>query len=271
MGSRDARRSVFFLLFMGWVVFNFYGCGNKNINIRGMPSEDQFAYAKMLFDKKDYYKAKMQFNIIVMNNPGSAIIEKAQFYLAESYYYSKEYILAIEEYEKFIRSLPRSAFVDDAQYKIGMCYINLAPGYALDQEYTVKASAQFQRFLEEYPDSELKPEAEKRMYECREKLAKKEYKTGELYRKMGYYNSAIISYDAVIEKYYDTEFADDAQFWKGECYRKMWDWEHSEKAFSDLLSKYGESVWAKKAREKLHDVRMKKNSVPKEDSGGFHL
>jgi len=222
-----------------------------------MTPEEQFSYAKSIFDKKDYHKSKMQFMVVVLNNPGSLIIEKAQFYLAESYYNLKEYILAVGEYEKLIRSLPESPYVDDARYKIGMCYYKLSPGYALDQEYTYKAIIQFQRFLEDYPNSDLKPEVEKWLSECRHKLAKKEFKTGELYRKMSAYQAAILSFNGVLEKYYDTRFAEDALYWKGECHRKLGEWEAAEKAFQDLLNKYIQSDWVEEIEEKLEEVRRK--------------
>ena len=247
------KSKLIFLL--GLIVWTFGGCNKETVNLAKMTPEEQFVYAKKIFDKKDYYKAKMQFMLITMNNPGNKIVEKAQFYLAESYYYLKEYITAIEEYKKLIRSLPTSPYVDDASYKIGMCYYKLSPGYALDQEYTIKAITQFQRFLEDYPDSKLKPEVEKKLAECRNKLAKKEYKNGELYRKMGYYRAAVISFENVLENYYDTKFADDALYWKGECLRRAGRFKEAEKAFSEFLTKYPKDNRVEKVKKKLEDIK----------------
>lgn len=229
-------------------------CQKSVVNLREMVPEEQFETAKSVFDKKDYTKARGQFLLIVMNNPGSMIIEKAQFYLAESYFMLKEYVLAIEEYEKLIRSLPQSPYVDDAQFKIGLCYYELAPGYALDQEYTRKAITQFQMFLEDYPESELRPDVEAKLDDCRIRLAKKEYKSGELYRKMNYFQSALIYFDEVLEKYYDTDFADDALFWKGECHRRLKQWDEAESVFRDLIDKYGQSDYREKAQQRLEEV-----------------
>ena len=255
MRSHRKSRYLFFLMFTGVVIWSFAGCNKETVNLAKMTPEQQFEYAKKIFDKKDYYKAKMQFMLITMSNPGSKVVEKAQFYLAESYYHLKEYITAIEEYKKLIRSLPTSPYVDDASYKIGMCYYKLSPGYALDQEYTVKAITQFQRFLEDYPNSELRPEVEKRLAECRNKLAKKEYKNGELYRKMGYYRAAVISFDNVLKDYYDTKFADDALYWKGECLRKAGKLKEAEKTFNEFLAKYPKDTRVEKVRKKLADIR----------------
>ena len=254
-------RFIYLMVVIMFILASFFGCNKEVVNVGTMTPDEQFVYAKTKFDKKDYTKAKMHFLLVVMNNPGNIIIEKAQFYLAESYFYLKEYILAVEEYEKLIRSLPQSPFVDNARYKIGFCYYKLSPGYTLDQEYTYKAISQFQYFLEEFPDSELKPEVERLLVECRNKLAKKRFKTGELYRKMGYYKAAIISFDALIETFYDTEFADDSLFWKGKCHYKMGQLSEAEKSFEDLISKYKQSKWINKAEKELEDIKKKKEKV----------
>ncbi len=247
--------SVFLFVLL---IFLLSGCYSKKVSLSGLTPEEQLEYAMKYFNRRDYYNAKMQFTIVVLNNPGHRIIGKAQYYLAESYYHLKDYIMAVGEYQKLIKSLPNSEYVDDAFFKIGMCYYKLAPSYGLDQEYTQKAISQFQLFLEEYPESELKGQVEKMLSECRDKLAKKEYKTGELYRKMGYYRAAIISFDSVLEKYYDTPYSDDASYWKGESYRRMGEWDQAEEAFNTLMSKYPQSPFVLKAKLKLDNIKENK-------------
>lgn len=267
MGSHRWTEFKNFIIVLSLIISSTLGCHRERVNLREMTPDEQFDYAKGLFDKKDYYKAKMQFTIIVLNNPGHQIIEKSQFYLAESYYFEKEYLLAVEEYEKLVRSLPQSSYVDDARFKVAMCYFKMAPKYSLDQEYTYKAIIQFQQFLEEYPDSELRPEGEKMLAESVYKLAKKEFKDGELYRKMSYYRAALISFDSVLEKYYDSEFADDALYWKGECHRKLKEWDEAEKAFKDLIRKHVQSNLVSKAESKLKGLEQEEQKDTKKDLG----
>lgn len=245
------------LLFLGVGVLGtiFTNCQKQKINLRNMSPEAQFEDAKAYFDDENYLKAKTQFTIVVLNNPGNRITEKAQFYLGESYFHLKEYILAIAEYEKLIRSMPQSDYVDDAFYKVGLCYYELAPGYELDQDYTYKAITRFQQFLEDYPNSDLLPEVTNKLDVSRKKLAKKEFKTGELYRKMGYYKAAVASFDCVLNEYDELGFSDSALYWKGECYRKMREWEESRTAFIDLVKRFPESNWSEKAREKLKQIQ----------------
>lgn len=238
------------------IALGFACSGRQQLSKSASPA-DAYAAAKAVFDKKDYFKAKNLFTVIVLNHPAGETFEAAQYHLAESHFHLKEYVEAISEYEKLIRSMPRSGYVDDAQYKIGMCYFKLSPGYALDQEYTYKAIDQFQKFLEEYPESELRAEGEKRLSECREKLARKEFKTGELYTKMGQHKAAIISFDVVLDQYYDTSFADDALYLKALSHLKLGETETADLSLRSLLVKYPDSPYRPKAESRLKSLTRK--------------
>ena len=241
------------------------GCGGRGVNFQAMTPDQQLEFAKKAFEKRDYEKSKTHFMLIVVNNPGRALAEEAQFYLAESYYQLKEYLLAVEEYGKLVRSYPQSTFVDDSRYKIALSYYELAPMFALDQEYPHTAIFQLQQFLDDYPESEYRNQVEEYLSECRIKLAKKEYKAGELYRKMGFPNSAIISFDTVLNSYQDTEFVDDAYFWKGVCQQKIRDWDAAETTFADLIAKFPQSEWIEKARNKIKEIQKEREREPNTD------
>jgi len=219
--------------------------------------DEQYKIAMNAFNRKNYEKAKQYFGLIAVRHAGDRMAEASQFYLAESNYLSKEYILAIEEYSKLIQSMPQSEYVEEAMFKIGMCYYQLSPGYALDQQYTYEALSNFQHFLEEYPQSDSRPLVQEKMQELRDKLGKKEFKQGELYRKMGYFESAIISFDSVLEHFYDTSWADDALFWKGECYYSMRKWEEAEMAFNQFLGTYKDSEYFSRVRDRLKNLKIK--------------
>jgi outer membrane protein assembly factor BamD len=243
-------------IFLLQCMLSWNGCGRQNLSTKTLTPADQFTSAKNVFDRKDFFKAKNLFTMLVLNNPAGETFERAQYYLAESNYGLKEYVEAISEYEKLIKSMPQSHLVDDAQYKIGMCYYTLAPGYALDQDYTNKAISQFQQFLEDFPKSELRPEAEKRLAECRNKLARKEFATGELYTKMGYYKAAIISFDVVLADYYDTAYAAQALYLKGDSHLKLGEVEPAELSFKTLIVKYPESPFKHKAEARLKNLKI---------------
>lgn len=232
------------------VIFLMTGCGSYHIK-PNITAQERFELAKLMFSKRDYFEAKNQFKILVLNNPGLPFIDEAQYYLAESHFHMKEYILAADEYNRLIRLYPKSDWVDDASFKIGMCDYKLSPKPSLDPKYTIQAVQHFQTFIEDFPNSDLIPEAERLLKKCRSKLAEKDYKTGVLYRKLGDYHAAIVYFDSVLENYYDSKYADDAQYWKAECLFKSQKKQESLQAFLEFISKYPKNPYSSKSISRI--------------------
>lgn len=235
---------------------SFASVANEKINLC---YQEQFHDAKRLFDKEDYLDARDAFKVIILSSRAGTIIDSARFYYADCFYHTKEYILAVSEFQRLRQLFSESALADDAQYKIAMCYYKLSPNYALDQDYTLQAIKEFQLFLELYPDSEFRQEADTHYLEIRMKLAKKEYKTGELYRKMGEFEAAIISFQKVMNDFYDTTYAPEALYWQGVCYKNLLDWQAASESFSKFVnnSKYTQHKFFPKAQKALEETRKR--------------
>jgi len=231
-------------------------CSSNKLNAN-MPAEERMKVAIKMFEKKHYLDAKTQFRIITLSHSGSTIADKAQFYLAECHFYLKEYILAASEYQRLIKTFPNSEYVDDAKYKLGLSYYKLSPKYSLDQEYTLKAIQEFQEFLEDYHNSPLAPEVQEKLVEARTKLAHKVYSAAEQYRKMGICKSAIIYYDLVLERYYDSKYAPKALYWSGECYRKLNEYKQALDIFQEFVTKYPKNELAQKANQRIKELKEK--------------
>ncbi len=203
-----------------------------------LTTEERLKEAMRLFEKHDYFEARTQFRIITLNAPGTAIVDQAQFYLAECHFHMDEFIIAGEEYKKLIRLYPQSQYLDDAQFKIGLSYYKLSPKSDLDQKYTWQAIEEFQRFMEDYPDSDLRNEAQNYLQLVRGKLAKKEFDTADLYRKLAYYESALVYFEDVLARFYDTKYAEPALFYKAEILFKQTKYDEARDAIHLLMDKY---------------------------------
>lgn len=212
-------------------------CGGGKLRAN-MTTEERMERALQLFDKHDYFEARTQFRIVTLNAPGSAIVDKAQFYLAECHFHMEEYIIAAEEYKKLIRLYAKSEYLDDAQYKVGMSYFKLSPKSALDQKYTWQAIEEFQKFMEDFPNSDLKEQAQAYLQLTREKIAKKDYDNGDLYRKLGYYESALVYFEEVLARFYDTKYAEPALYYKAEALHKIGKHDEARDAVYLLMDKY---------------------------------
>lgn len=189
------------------------GCGSSKDSTSLTPDE-RWERAKQALKNEDYLDAIEDLKIITVQFQGSGYGDSAQFYLAESYYKRKEFILAQYEFENLVRTRPGSKLLPRARYQLGMCYYRLSSQSSLDQQNTRKAIDAFQSFLEYNPADSLVPNVEGKIRELNNKLAEREFKIAELYMRMDFFRAAVIYYDAVLEKYHDSDLADDAQLGK---------------------------------------------------------
>ena len=118
----------------------------------------------------------------------------------------KEYLLAIEEYDKLIRRMQFSPYIENARYRICESYVLLSPKYFHEQTFTEKALMKLQEYIDDYPDSPKRVEAQNAIISIRNKLSRKVYESGILYMKLEEYKAALLSFDRIIELYYDTDF-----------------------------------------------------------------
>jgi len=156
-------------------------------------------------ESEKYLQAQSDFKHVVIRWTGSDLGDDAQYYLGEAYYRNEEYLLAVSEYEKLTRRMGFSPFVEDARFKICEAYRIESPKYYHDQEYTEKALERYQEFLDDFPNSPFIDDVVVSIEILREKLGKKIYETGILYMKMEEYESAKMTFQQVINLYYDTE------------------------------------------------------------------
>ncbi len=191
----------------------FWGCSSSVDTINFTPDE-RLAYAVKIYQDEDYEDALNEFQAIVLQYPGNAIVDDAQFYLAQTRFKRSEYLLAAYEFSKLVKNMPASEFVPKAQYMLAECYYQLSPNYSLDQKFTKKAIEEFQAFIDFFPSNEKVADAEKKINELNNKLAYKGLVIARIYVKLEYYTAALDYYNEVVETYHDTKYASTASYEK---------------------------------------------------------
>ncbi len=196
-------KNIFALLFLTLFLF---AC-SSTLDTANMTPEERLAYAIKLYEEEDSEEAVKEFEAIILQYPGSSIIDDAQYYLAMTRFQREEFILAAYQFSKLIKGMPSSEFLADAQYMLANCYYELSPDFTLDQQYSKKAIEEYQVFIDFFPLNPKVAEAEIRIKELNDKLARKEFDAARIYSKMEYYTAAFKYYDAVMEIYHDTQYA----------------------------------------------------------------
>lgn len=178
-----------------------------SLDTTNLTAEERLAYSMKLYENEDYEDANKEFEALLLQFPGSAISDDAQFYLGMTRYKKGEYIIGAYEFSKLIKGMPTSEFVPQAQFMLAECYYQLSPDFSLDQKYTKKAIEEYQVFIDFFPLDSKVAEAEKKINELNDKLARKEYSTAVIYEKLEYTKAALMYYDNVMEIYHDTQYA----------------------------------------------------------------
>ena len=118
-----------------------------------------------------------------------------------------------------------SPYVEKARYRICESYVSLSPKYFRDQTYSEKAIEKLQEFIDDYPTSEKRKDAQIDIKVLRNKLSRKAYDSGILYMKMEEYKSALIAFKQVKDLYYDNDYIELAHMKTIAChiYREEFD------------------------------------------------
>ena len=198
----------YFKIYCYVLILFLIGCAS-NINDNDN-YEAQFKEAISLLEKEKYISAQELLNTLSIRASHTDISDEIQFNLGEAYFLNDEYQLSIVEYNKLIRRMGFSPLVEQARWRICESYVAMSPKYYLDQLSSEKAIETIQEFLEDYPNSVHYGSANKTVQDMRGKLGKKGFETGILYIKLGAYDSAILAFEHMLKKYYDTKYVSKA-------------------------------------------------------------
>lgn len=135
------------------------------------------------------------------------LLPAAYYYLGEAHTGQKEYILAAQAYSRVPESFPEDTLAGPATFETGVSYAKLWRKPSLDPDYGQTAISTLQSFIAAYPDSPLKPRAQKEIDRLTEWLAIKNYDTGMFYYRRKAYDPAIIYFNDVERLYPTTQHA----------------------------------------------------------------
>jgi outer membrane protein assembly factor BamD len=217
---------------------------------------DKVLYDKSVADMKHsrYAIGRLGMQTLINTYPDSEYLAKAKLAIADSYY--KEggtagMKQAIVEYKDFITFFP---FLDEsayAQMQIAMGHYRQMEKPDRDHAEAVQAEAEFQTFLEKYPNSPLLPEAEQHLRDVQEVLAEGNFRIASFYYLRGAYRASGARLIELTTRYPLYSQADQANWMLGQIYEKG---EHNEiaaKYYSRIVKDYPLSSLAGDAKNKL--------------------
>ena len=143
---------------------------------------------------------------------GKPQAERLIFMYANTYYQMGDYYLSGYQFERFETSYPKSDSVEIASFRSAKSYYQLSPRFSLDQEDTYTALDKLQAFINTYPDTPLRGEANELVAELRGKIELKDIRIAKQYLKISDYKPAIGAFENFISDHPGSPFRKDAFF-----------------------------------------------------------
>lgn len=147
----------------------------------------RYEYAKELYTIGKYSRASLFFGDMVTLFKGTDNAEECLFLYGMSCFKAGDYESAAEIFKKYCQSYPKGRYAEFSRYYVGESLLETVPEPRLDQTPTVQAMKAYQDFLDLYPYSQYKNEAQGKLYKLQDRLVEKEYLNAKLYYNLGTY------------------------------------------------------------------------------------
>ncbi|MCR4957354.1 MAG: outer membrane protein assembly factor BamD [Prevotella sp.] len=164
------------------------GCaGEFNQVYKSTDMAYRYEYAKQSFAEGKFSRAASLLMDLITQKKGHDDAEEALYMLGMSEYKSRDFESASATFKKYYQTYPKGIYAEEASFYVGQSLYESAPEPRLDQTPTIGAINAYQQFLDFFPDSELRPKAQERLFELQDKLIMKELLSAQLYYNLGGY------------------------------------------------------------------------------------
>lgn len=175
-------------------------CNNYQTMLKHADNSYKYEVAKQYYMQGWYNRAALILNDVITPLKGTDRGEESLFLMGMSNLKAKNYDAAASSFQTYYKNYPRGIYAEQARYNSGMALYESTPSPKLDQTATYEAVTEFSNFIEEYPTSPLRAQAQERIFELQDKLVEKEYLSAKLYYDLGSYftNGGNGNYNACI-------------------------------------------------------------------------
>ena len=191
------------------------------------------------------------FQTIIDNYPYSDYAVLAELEIADSYFAQGKYEEALSYYRDFSDLHPQNQKVPYSIFRSALCHQNRIKSPNRDQTATRDALLFLDRLISKYPHSEYTPEAEELWREMRLQLALQIMGIADFYRKQDEYEAAATRYRSLLNEYPGLGLDAHALYQLGVCYREMDRGEEADRIFQAIVQNYYDSDVARDAERMI--------------------
>ncbi len=201
-------RTTLFCLLCLTVLFS--SCSQYQKVLQKDDMAKKYAFADSLYQMGKYKKSLKLMEQLVPAYRGKPQAEKLTFMYANTFYQLEDYYSSGYQFERFVQAYPQSDSAEVAFFRSAKSFYQLSEPYSLDQQQTYRGLEKLQDFINAYPNSERREEANKLVFELRTKLEKKQFEVAKQYYRIEDYKASIEAFDNFIADNPGTVFREQA-------------------------------------------------------------
>ena len=180
------RKTILRILVLSWLLLTS-SCAEY---IRIQKSQDaslRYSYAKKYYNEGKYRRVAELMVDVLPYYDGTQEGAQALYIMADALLQSKQEESAAEYFRRLYSKYPQDRRAAEVRFKTGLALYRVAPDPRLDQSITYSALKELQSFVETYPQSPHRKEAEQMLFDLQDRLAEKQLITADLYYNLGTY------------------------------------------------------------------------------------
>lgn len=244
------NRSAGFLLALGLAAILALvltgGCGTGNPYPPG-----SYDRAEFFVDHGKNFEAVAAFESFVRRNPTDSLAAEAQFRKGMTYLAMKEYPLAAVEFQILRKDYPTSDLVAEAMYREGQAYLFEVGKVERDISGAYSARRQFLAFLDRYPESPFRTEAEQSLTDISDIVVRKRLQEIDVYRQLHRYKAVAATLDNLLTDEKRSSLRDEVLWERAQIAFKLGQQEEGNRFLIQLRDNYPDSPYAKKVNSQL--------------------
>ena len=210
-----------------------------------------------------YPEASRLFEHVRTKYPFSQYAALSELRLADVKYDQDHNIEAADAYQQFVKLHPNHEQADYAAYRAGLSYwregpsdfILFPPAFEKDQAQVRDAAKALAAFVQKYPNSKHRPEAEKVLGAARTRLADHEWYAAEFYAKRGHWSGAAGRLETIVKEYPGSPREPAALYQLAETYLRLEEKFRAQQALQQLIAKHPQDPRRPQAEKLLASLR----------------
>ena len=226
------------------------------------PGRDRelFIVATREIRKKNFDVGRLLFQTIITTYPDSPYLPMSKLAVADSFYLegsTSALIQAVASYQDWLTFFPTHPLADRVILKIAESEMRQIGLPDRDATKAKRAEVKLKALMQQYPNSILRPEAEKRLNEVQDNLGLHNllianfYYTQSVGQGKGGLKGAQSRYREILDKYPNFSFQDEALFKLANTYLVEEETDQAARYFQRIIREYPNSEWVEKSKEQL--------------------